>query len=393
MRPHVPLPFPPERLEMGGLVALVGRANACLSRYDGLLESLVNPEVLLSPLLMKEAELSSRIEGTIATANEVYQREAGEEFEPRKDADIHEIINYRHALRVAGNVIKEHPLSLHLIRQMHEILMEGVRGQDKNPGKFRATQNWIGQKGCPIDEASYVPPPPVILSELLEGFERFVNLEDDGQDPIVQAGLMHAQFELIHPFDDGNGRIGRLLIPVFLTKKRSLVGPSLYLSGYLESNRDTYYAALSGISRHDDWFGWLEFFLRAVIEQADNNLALVRKITALYEHKKHEITNLLHSDQAIHILDMLFDRPIFRAAELHERLGIQRQRAAYYIRTLKEANIIQELRPARGRNLYFSGYFRIAARCQLLLSPARGDHDTRRHTPGMCSARGSPFRP
>lgn len=349
MDPHIPLPFPPEGLRLEGIVALIGRANGHLARYDGLLESLVNPRVLLSPLLLKEAELSSRIEGTIATANEVYQREAGEEFEPSKDADIHEVMNYRRTLWTAGEVIKERPISLHLIRLMHDTLMQGVRGQDKNPGQFRITQNWIGQKGCTIDEAVYVPPAPLMLTELLETFIQFVQLDDHGVDPIVQAALMHAQFELIHPFDDGNGRIGRLLIPLFLTKKSCLVSPSLYVSGYLEVHRDKYYAALSAISRSNDWVGWIKFFLSAVIEQSDSNLTLVRAIMALYEQKKHEITSLLHSDQAIHILDMLFDRPIFRAAELHERLGIQRQRAAQYLRALKEANIIRELRAARGR--------------------------------------------
>ena len=330
-------------------MALVGRANACLSRYDGLLESLVNPQVLLSPLIMKEAELSSRIEGTIATANEVYQQQAGEKFDPEKSADIQEIINYRSTLRAAGAVLEESPLTLHMLRQMHEILMEGVRGEDKNPGRFRNTQNWIGPRGCTIEQATYVPPAPYKLQDLLEQFIEFINLSDDALDPIVQAAIIHAQFELIHPFDDGNGRIGRILIPLFLAKKGSIVSPSLYLSGYLESNRDTYYQKLEEISRKKDWIGWIEFFLTAVVEQSENNLILVRRIIELYEEKKREISELLHSDQSIFILDMLFDTPVFRANELHERLGIQRQRAAQYIRALKKTGIIYELRPASGR--------------------------------------------
>jgi len=349
MKPHNPLPFPPSDLSLEPVVALVGQANAYLSRYDGLLESLVNPQVLLSLLLMKEAELSSRIEGTVATANEVYQRQAGEEFEPEKAADIQEILNYRHTLRRAGDVIKEQPISLHLIRQMHEILMVGVRGASKNPGKFRVIQNWIGAKGCPIEEASYVPPTPLALNGLLEVFIEFVNAEKDDFDPIIQAALVHAQFELIHPFDDGNGRIGRLLIPLFLMKKGCLVSPSLYISGYLESHRDEYYGGLERISGEGDWLGWIRFFLSALVNQADNNLKLVRQIIDLYERKKREITKLLHTDQGIHILDMLFDTPVFRATDLYQRLGIQRQRAAFYIRTLKEAGLIQELRPSHGR--------------------------------------------
>ena len=349
MKPHIPLPFPPTELVLESVVALVGRANACLSRYDGLLESLVNPEVLLSPLIMKEAELSSRIEGTIATANEVYQRQAGEEFEPEKAADIQEISNYRHTLRVAGGILEGRPFSLHLLRQMHDTLMEGVRGENKNPGSFRTTQNWIGAKGCTIEEASYVPPPPAALNDLHENFIEIINVVDDDVDPMIQTALVHAQFELIHPFDDGNGRIGRLLIPLFLMKKGSLVGPSLYISRYLESHRDEYYESLSRISGDGDWLSWIRFFLNALVVQAENNLGLVRQIIELYERTKHKITELLHTDQGIHILDMLFDSPVFRATELHKRLGIQRQRAALYIRALKEADLIREIRPASGR--------------------------------------------
>jgi len=349
MKPHDPSPFPPVNLSLETVVALVGRANSCVSRYDGLLESLVNPQVLLSPLLMKEAELSSRIEGTIATANEVYQQEAGEEFEPEKTADIQEILNYRQTLRTAGDSISKGPISLHMIRQMHKNLMSGVRGESKNPGKFRETQNWIGPKGCSIEEATYVPPTPLKLNDHLEEFDAFVNVQDDSIDPIVQTALVHAQFELIHPFDDGNGRIGRLLIPLFLMKKNCLNSPSLYASGYLETHREEYYERLTRISRDNDWIGWITFFLKVLATQADSNLRLVRQIIDLYEQKKHQVTELLRSDRAIHIVDILFDTPVFKATDFHLRLDIQRQRAAMYVRKLKEANIVREIRPARGQ--------------------------------------------
>lgn len=341
--------FPPPELQLEQVVALIGRANAHLSRYDGLLESLVNPGVLLSPLLLKEAELSSRIEGTIATANEVYQQQAGEKFEPGKDADIHEILNYRSALRSAAQMLENRPVSLLLLRQMHEHLMQGVRGEDKNPGKFRDTQNWIGPRGCTIEQATYVPPPPIVLNDLLEEFTAFVNLRSENMDPIVQAALIHAQFELIHPFDDGNGRIGRILIPLFLMKRGSISSPSLYISGYLEEHRDVYYECLGRISQEGDWLGWIEFFLGAIVDQSENNLRLARNILELYERKKREITDLLHSDQSVYILDMLFNTPVFRGTDLHQCLNIQRQRGAQYLRVLKDAGIITELRPASGR--------------------------------------------
>ena len=349
MKPYSPLPFPPRELTLEPVIALVGRANACLSRYDGLLESLVNPEVLLSPLLMKEAELSSRIEGTIATANEVYQQQAGEEFEPEKKADIQEILNYRNTLRAAERTLKEQPVTPHLIRQMHAILMAGVRGKNKNPGRFRDTQNWIGPRGCTIEEATYVPPPPTALNDLLENFIAFINVQDDKLDPLIQTALVHAQFELIHPFDDGNGRIGRLLIPLFLMKRGCLVSPSLYISRYLEAHRDTYYGSLERISSKGDWLGWVQYFLNALVHQAESNLQLVRQINELYDSKKSQISKLLHTDKGIYFLDMLFDSPVFRANEVHQKLHIQRQRAAQYIRTLKNAGVITELRPPSGR--------------------------------------------
>jgi Fic family protein len=227
--------------------------------------------------------------------------------------------------------------------------MQGVRGADKNPGRFRNTQNWIGPRGCAIDEATYVPPAPIALNDLLEEFVEFANTENETLDPIVQAALIHAQFELIHPFDDGNGRIGRILIPLYLMKRGSIVSPSLYISSYLEKNRDAYYQCLENISKENDWLGWISFFLNAIVDQSESNLILVRNIIALYEEKKREISELLHTDQAIYILDMLFDTPVFRANELYQRLNIQRQRAAQYIRTLKDAGIIVELRPASGR--------------------------------------------
>ena len=200
-----------------------------------------------------------------------------------------------------------------------------------------------------MEQATYIPPSPLVLQELLEQFVNFANSLDESLDPIVQAALIHAQFELIHPFDDGNGRIGRILIPLFLVRRGSIVSPSLYISGYLEAHRDEYYQCLENISEKEDWLGWIRFFLNAVVKQSKSNLHLVRNIIDLYERKKRQISELLHTDKAIYIVDMLFDTPVFRANELHQRLNIQRQRAAQYIRSLKDAGIVVELRSASGR--------------------------------------------
>ncbi|MDZ7670999.1 MAG: Fic family protein [Gammaproteobacteria bacterium] len=333
MNPFNPPYLPPRSLDndLIGLTTLVGQANAILSRYDGMLEGIINPQVLLSPLMMKEAEWSSRIEGTIATANEVYANQAGAEFEPEKRADIEEILNYRHTMQIADSTIKEGPISLHMMRAMHEALMRGVRGQDKNPGRFRTTQNWIGPKGCRIEEATYVPPSPLRLQDHLDQFQRWIQSNDNSIDPIVKTALLHAQFEMIHPFDDGNGRIGRLLIPLYLTQVGSLVSPSLYISGYFDQHRDQYTHRLAQVSREQDWRGWIIFFLEALVHQARVNLELVRRIRGLYESMKVQVSDATHSLQAIRIIDTLFDRPIFKASALHEELGINRPLAAKYI--------------------------------------------------------------
>ena len=245
-KPYQPDPLPIETLDKDVLFSLVGEANAALARYDGLLMAMVNPAVMLSPLTNQEAVLSSRIEGTQATVEEVLEHEAGQEYGEDKKQDIQEIINYRRALHLATESVTDRPISLGLIRELHKVLMDSVRGQDKEPGEFRKDQNWIGAPGCPIEQATFIPPGPLQLMDHMHNWESYLSKED--ADPIMQTAIVHAQFELLHPFKDGNGRIGRLLIPLFLFSKDSLSGPMFYLSAYLERNRDEYYARLRAVS-------------------------------------------------------------------------------------------------------------------------------------------------
>ena len=250
---------------------------------------MINPSVMLSPLTNREAVLSSRIEGTQATVDEVLEYEAGIEFEGAKVQDIQEIVNYRKALSLATEALADRPLTVSLIRSMHRVLMDSVRGADKSPGQFRVDQNWLGPEGCAIDQATFVPPSPLQLLDHLEAFERY--LAGDDLDALVQVAVVHAQFELLHPFKDGNGRIGRLLIPLFLYQKRTLATPMFYLSEYLESHRELYYARLRGISQDGDWTAWVEFFLDAVIQQARANTERVRGILELYGRMKQRVTD------------------------------------------------------------------------------------------------------
>ena len=347
MKPYVPQRLPLTCLDYARLIRKVGPANAALARYDGLLQSVINPGVMLSPLTNREAVLSSRIEGTQATVDEVLEYEAGMEFEGTKVQDIQEIVNYRKALSLATEALADLPLSLSLIRSMHRVLMNSVRGADKSPGLFRVDQNWLGPEGCAIDQATFVPPSPLQLLDHLEAFERY--LAGDDLDALVQVAVVHAHFELLHPFKDGNGRIGRLLIPLFLYQKRALATPMFYLSEYLESHRELYYARLRGIGLDGDWTAWVEFFLDAIIEQARANTERVRGILELYGRTKQRVTELTRSQYALQVLDALFDRPVFQANDFVERSGIPQQSASRFLALLRKAEILHVLRPASGR--------------------------------------------
>ncbi len=348
---YVPDGLPLKDLNYQKLFSLVGRANAELARYDGLLQGIPNPEVMLSPLTTQEAVLSSRIEGTQATVDEVLEQEAGLVKEGEKYKDIQEISNYRLALYSANAHLREYPIRLSFIRELHKILMNSVRGQDKKPGHFRMEQNWIGPRNCTIEEATFVPPSPLILSSCLDDWQNYVASDDS--DFLLQTAVMHAQFELVHPFMDGNGRIGRILIPLFLYKKKVLSQPMFYLSEYLESNRDEHYERLQSISEHGDWDGWIAFFLKAVEEQSKHNGQRVKKIMKLYDEMKSRVQDVTHSQYSIYLVDAIFSKPIFRSSDLTKQFkaqhNIHTQTAFGLLRQLRDANILQELLPGRGR--------------------------------------------
>ena len=347
MKPYEPNKLPLEGLDYQRLFALVGDANAALARYDGLLQGIVNPKIMLSPLTNEEAALSSKIEGTQATITEVLEQEAGMIKEGEKYKDILEIINYRIALHSAHSYLKERPITLALVRELHKILLNSVRGQGKTPGEFRKDQNWIGKYGCAIEEASFVPPNPLQLQDYLEAWQKYLVFNDS--DLLLQTAVVHAQFELLHPFIDGNGRIGRILIPLFLYQKKKLSQPMFYLSAYLEAHRDEYYARLQNISREGDWNGWIFFFLTAITKQARSNNKKVKNIMELYEEMKQRIQEITHSKYTINLLDAIFDRPIFESTDFVKRTGIHKPTAMGLLRQLKAKEILKDLRPGGGR--------------------------------------------
>jgi Fic family protein len=348
IKPYIPEILPITGLDHKRLIQPVGRANAELARYDGLLQAVVNPEVLLSPLTTQEAVLSSRIEGTQATLDEVLRRDSGmPAFDEKTEKDIQEIVNYRQVLIEAEKQLKNRPITLFLIRQMHKELMASARGWDKEPGRFRRNQNYIGKSGTLIEKATFVPPEPHILQDHLESLEKY--LQTDDLDALIQCAVMHAQFELIHPFMDGNGRIGRLLVPLFLYQKKQLSRPMFYLSEYLEEKRSDYYSRLDKISKSKDWNAWVEFFLGAVSEQAIRNSTKVKAILDLYKELANNLYRISRSKNAMPILDALFHKPIFVPADLVKRSNTAKQTLMPILKKLQKAGVLTVIREAKGR--------------------------------------------
>ncbi len=347
MQPFLPHELPIKNIEWDKLIDIMGKANRYVARYDGLLQSIINPEVLLSPLRTQEAVLSSKIEGTQATLEEVLQFEAQDAAPDHAKGDIFEVINYRIALIEARDQMKVRPLSLNSIRKMHEKLMSGVRGENKDPGNFRRIQNFIGSPGSTIESARFVPPAVPVMMDALDKWEKYIHIDD--QDVLVQLAVIHAQFEIIHPFLDGNGRMGRILIPLFLYHKKIIQEPVFYLSAYLESHRSDYYDALKDITDTGSWTNWIRFFLQAIVVQAESNIEKTREIIRLYESVKTEIAAATHSQYAMHCLDALFKSPIFSSKNFEKSSTIPKASVARILSALVENKIIKIAQKGSGR--------------------------------------------
>ncbi|MGL6226560.1 MAG: Fic family protein [Thermoguttaceae bacterium] len=347
MQSYIPDELPVETIDFKRLFKLVGEANGELARFDGLLQSVVQPELMLAPLVNEEAERSSRIEGTQATVEDLLRHDAGLAIPKDKIEDVREIANYRSALKFAAEQILIRPISLGFIREMHQILTSDVRGGDKTPGAFRTKQNFIGRPGATIDNATFVPPDPIRIQTDLEAWERYVSGEDT--EVLLQCAVMHAQFELLHPFNDGNGRTGRLLIPLFLRQKKKLSQPAFYISAYLERYREQYYDCLRRISQEHDWNSWIEFFLKAVSTQAKHNCRIVKKILDLYGEMKKVISETLHTQFAIPVLDALFQSPVFSSIEFYNKTGIKRNTARSLLKKIRDNGFLDEISIGTGR--------------------------------------------
>ncbi|TVP78722.1 MAG: Fic family protein [Puniceicoccaceae bacterium] len=337
-----PKPLPPSIEWTPGLIAKLSKADQLLGRLSGEARRLPNPNILIRPFVKREAVYSSRIEGTQATLGELLEVEAGGEVNRSPD-DLREVANYVQALEHGINRLQDFPLSLRLVREMHGILMEGVRGELATPGEFRTSQNWIGQAGCTLKDARYVPPPPDALGDCLREWETYLH---ESEEPVlITCALMHYQFEAIHPFLDGNGRIGRLMISLLLCERGALPSPMLYLSGFFDATRAEYYEALSGISERADWSNWLNYFLNGVIRQTEDVLDRAERMNAILEGWKENSAKLTPS--AAKVIYLLGSNPFVTAKKASETLGIAYNTANRSLLALEKVDILAPANDAK----------------------------------------------
>jgi Fic family protein len=344
----VPHPLPPRFHWTPELVRALSDADRLVGRLAGEGGRLPNPHLLLRPFVRREAVLSSRIEGTQATLGELLAAEAGAAVE-RSPADLREVGNYVAALEYGVRRLKKLPLSLRLMRELHAKLMTGVRGNHATPGEFRRSQNWIGPAGCTLVNATYVPPPPDEMAACLEQWEMF--LHDRSLPPLVQVALAHYQFEAIHPFLDGNGRVGRLLITLFLVERGILPTPLLYLSAFFEATRRDYYDHLLGVSMRGEWPIWLEYFLNGVARQAEDALSRAERINNLLMKWRDAVSGAA-SKAPLALVDMLAANPYLTIKKAAKQLDVAFTTAQRAIERLESASIVKEISKAKRDRVY-----------------------------------------
>ena len=338
----VPAPLLPALEYPQPLVRLLSAADAALSELSGLGRILPNPHLLIAPYIRREAVLSSRIEGTRTSLSDLLADEAGQPPHAPPD-DVHEVRNYVVALDYGIERLKALPLSLRLVRELHQRLMQGVRGERATPGEFRRSQNWIGPYGSTPANAPYVPPPPAEMHDALAAWETFLHSRGELPD-LVQCALMHEHFEAIHPFLDGNGRVGRLLITLFLIERGRLSQPLLYLSEFIERNRDDYYRSLMRVRTDGDWNGWLHYFLAGVEWSARRASRQAQQLLAL---RADLHARLAGQPRALPLIDALFENPYLDSGRVKRLLGVSDPTARKLLAALEAAGIVRE---TSGRN-------------------------------------------
>jgi Fic family protein len=346
-----PDPLPPE-LEVTKLLSPLTEAATALGRLQGIGSNIDNPRMLINPFIRKEAVLSSRIEGTRATLADVYAYEAGDgdSVQDTIRGDVREVLNYVRAMEQGLAALENTSITVDLIRSLHETLLTGVRGEEKSPGEFRDRQNWIGTGYQPIEEARYVPPPPSVVPYAMTELEEFINREKDIH-PLIEIALVHYQFETIHPFIDGNGRLGRLIISLMLRRRDLLPEPYLYLSSFFNENREEYTDHLLSVSQCGGWEEWLRFFLIGVQHQADEAYDRAQQLVEIRK-RYQETYQGERSENVLKLAMVLFSQPYITVTEAADRLDVAYQTANRAISTLESDGIVSET-TGQSRNRVF----------------------------------------
>lgn len=354
-------PDPPIRID-DELHFFLSRADRELARLDGITTVLPDPNLFIAMYVKKEALLSSQIEGTQASLEGVLEFEA--DLTPKDDVqEIKEVFNYIRALNYGIERLNKLPMSSRLIKEIHKILVKGTRGSHRKPGEFRKTQNWVGPPGVSLDEAIFVPPPPDEVLPAMRQLEEFLH-SDEKIPPLIKIALIHVQFETIHPFSDGNGRIGRLLITFYLLWKEILSKPILYLSFYLKKHRTQYYDLFMKVRIEGAWEKWSKFFLKGVIETSEEATNTAREIIALKDNLIRKIyENNIFSIYAVKLIDILFHKPLISVSDVVEKLNISRDSANELVKKFEKTDILREITgKQRYKKYLFRDYIEIIRR-------------------------------
>lgn len=343
--------FPPHNLKLDKVISSLLKATEALARYDQVLKSLHNTELFLAPLRNQEAVISSRMEGTISTLDEILQYEAdfdesSEENPEKVRSEIYETVLYQRALRNAQRAIQDgYPLSQHLVKTIHQQLLSFGRGAEKSPGQYKTEQNYLADRIK--QKVLFIPISP---EKLIDGMENLFDYLKESNDPVlIRTALMHLEFEALHPFKDGNGRIGRMLIPLYLWHTRTITEPHFYISGYMEENKDLYIDTMRKVSSNGNWEEWCDFFFKAVEKQALRNIQVAESIKQLYEDMKPVLADALSSKWSVNALDFIFTNPVFRNNRFTSSSGIPQQTASRFTRLLLDRGIIRTVEEASGR--------------------------------------------
>lgn len=361
-RAFIPAPLPPDpplAIDLP-MAALLSRADLALGRLDGVTSTLPDPDLFVAMYVRQEAVYSSQIEGTQSSLDDVLVFELDPEGR-EVPADVSDVVNHIRAMNHGLERLETLPLSLRLIREIHAVLLEGTRGSDRWPGEFRISQNWIGPGRVTLEDATFVPPPPSALMDVLGAFERFLH-QDHGLPPLIHAGLAHSQFETIHPFLDGNGRVGRLLITFQLCQRGILRHPVLHLSTFLKRNRSEYYERLMAVRDRGDWEGWIAYFLTGVAQTAEQATDTARAILALRERHQSLIRAHRLERYGLPLLDLLYARPLLNARSVERELGVTYATANRLLSLLTDLGVLEETtgRP-RNRRFRYSPYLALFA--------------------------------